>query len=533
MAVFASLLPVLALPSWVAVGIAVLLVYKFVIYPSFLSPLARIPAARWHARFLPFYSLYLKYTGTESRTTLKLHQRYGPVVRLGPNELTVNCYEGGIKTIYGGGFPKTDWYQNGFANYETENVFTVKGKEHGQIKRVFSHTLANSTILSSSSIRARAWRAIFDQLCPILRQSCKSRTPIDIHPLNYAYAMDTYTSFQLGDELATDFLTDADTREWYLNHSKTLLATQNFFWATEVPNLTNWLFKLGFQPIPFDAIESKLALEDFFIKKYDRAAQVLNGEETHSQDTSKRPTLFALAHARFGNIYKDSESPGRQPYPHRLQIASNLYDQSLAATENNGIALTYVHYELARRPEVQSALRTELLAAEPDLITADNTFGDPKAIESLRLLDAIVTETLRIHPPAGAALPRTTPGPGTSTIGGFEGIPPGVRVEARAWALHRNPDVFPEPEEWRPERWLGATPGQLTEMKRWFWAFGSGPRMCTGNHFAMLSIKLAIAAIYLHFSTSVVDAEGVDMEQEDAVVSRPKGDKLMLQFHEI
>lgn len=45
------------------------------------------------------------------------HQKYGSIVRLGPNELSVNCVDNGIKTIYGGGFEKSHWYTNLFLNY--------------------------------------------------------------------------------------------------------------------------------------------------------------------------------------------------------------------------------------------------------------------------------------------------------------------------------------------------------------------------------------------------------------------------------
>lgn len=48
----------------------------------------------------------------------ELHKRRGPILRIGPNELSVNCYEGGLRTIYAGGFEKHDFYLGRFKTYE-------------------------------------------------------------------------------------------------------------------------------------------------------------------------------------------------------------------------------------------------------------------------------------------------------------------------------------------------------------------------------------------------------------------------------
>lgn len=59
----------------------------------------------------------MRYRSREIRSIHDAHQRLGPVVRLAPKEVSVNCVEGGIKTIYTGGFEKHEWYQNLFFNY--------------------------------------------------------------------------------------------------------------------------------------------------------------------------------------------------------------------------------------------------------------------------------------------------------------------------------------------------------------------------------------------------------------------------------
>jgi hypothetical protein len=94
----------------------VTLIYKFVIYPAFISPLQQIPSAHWSAPFSSTWILWIRYTNRENREVHAAHLENGPVVRLGPNEISVNTVDGGLRTIYGGGFEKGDWYSI-FDNY--------------------------------------------------------------------------------------------------------------------------------------------------------------------------------------------------------------------------------------------------------------------------------------------------------------------------------------------------------------------------------------------------------------------------------
>ena len=114
----------------------------------------------------------------------------------------------------------------------------------------------------------------------------------------------------------------------------------------------------------------------------------------------------------------------------------------------------------------------------------------PKSIDNLPLLEAIVTETLRLHAPIPGIQPRVTPKPSCS-LAGYDNIPAGIRVNAQAYSLHRNPQVFPDPESWQPKRWLKEENSleELEERRRWFWAFGSGGRMCVGSNLALQGMR--------------------------------------------
>lgn len=102
--------------------------------------------------------------------------------------------------------------------------------------------------------------------------------------------------------------------------------------------------------------------------------------------------------------------------------------------------------------------------------------SSPKEIDALPLLYAVLNETLRRWNSVPGRQPRVSPFP-SCTLAGVENIPCGTVVSCSAYMLHRNEDVFPEPEMWRPDRWLDSTAEELVEMRHWFWAFGSGGRM--------------------------------------------------------
>ena len=101
------------------VGISLVLYffYRCLLHPALLSPLSKIPDAHWSSPFSSVWILWKRYDGAENKAIHAAHEKYGPIIRLGPNDISVNCVEGGIKTIYTGGFEKPDWYPNAFFNY--------------------------------------------------------------------------------------------------------------------------------------------------------------------------------------------------------------------------------------------------------------------------------------------------------------------------------------------------------------------------------------------------------------------------------
>lgn len=107
------------------VTIAVLLIAPFIaqlVYRYWLNPLRKIPAAHPLAHFTSLWINYVRWRSVENATLKHAHESLGPIVCLGPNEVSVNCVQGGIRDVYAGGFEKSNatesfnWYAF-FTNY--------------------------------------------------------------------------------------------------------------------------------------------------------------------------------------------------------------------------------------------------------------------------------------------------------------------------------------------------------------------------------------------------------------------------------
>jgi hypothetical protein len=110
-----SIMIFFSIPIFGLLGLFLLVVYKFIIYPTFLSPISNIPNAHWSAPVSPLWILWTRYKCRENRDVHTAHLHHGPVVRLGPNEIHVNDLAS-LRTVYAGGFEKGEWYSI-FDNY--------------------------------------------------------------------------------------------------------------------------------------------------------------------------------------------------------------------------------------------------------------------------------------------------------------------------------------------------------------------------------------------------------------------------------
>jgi hypothetical protein len=438
-----------------------ILVYSYIISPIFFSPLSPIPKAHFTSSISPVWIWWQRRNGkTGIRSIFTAHESYGSLVQLSPNELSVASLDG-IRQIYRGGFDKTSFYEY-FTSYGTPNlVSTIESKPHSIQKRKLSHVYSKSYVQNSKDLQTTTRVMLFERLFPILELAATRHVPYDAYGLNHAIGADFVSSYLFGLSNCTNFISDIETRDRICNS-----------------------YRIRTRGLP-GKDKATHEVEEFV------ASLCKDAQEFLEKGSGDRHSTRPVVHERLSSRLAETNQLENDKI-----VASEMFDHMVAAIESSRIILTYLQWELSQRPELQNAFRTELFGLSPAIIyppkqNAENeeiVMPDPKAIDSLPLLDAILKETLRLYSPSPAIQPRVTP-PGGTTIDGFR-IPGGITVGTAAYCLHMNERVFPNAAEFRPERWLKSEdPEMLKEMNHWFWAFGSGSRMCIANHFALNSMS--------------------------------------------
>jgi len=161
-----------------------------------------------------------------------------------------------------------------------------------------------------------------------------------------------------------------------------------------------------------------------------------------------------------------------------------------AGYDTTGQTMSFILYELAVNPEVQDALYDEIKDNSDD---SDEMSYE--TIQSLPYLDAIIQETLRKHPVAfllERVCSKEYKLPGHDIV-----IPKGGIVRALNVGICHDPEIFPSPDKFKPERFLKENKGDRNPYS--FMGFSIGPRNCIAMRFAMFEMKMCISSLVSNF----------------------------------
>ncbi|KAJ3521440.1 hypothetical protein NMY22_g12322 [Coprinellus aureogranulatus] len=165
-------------------------------------------------------------------------------------------------------------------------------------------------------------------------------------------------------------------------------------------------------------------------------------------------------------------------------------------------------------PQVKDRLKKQLIEAWPDV---DAPMPLEK-LEKIPYLSAVAHEALRFSHGVASILPRVLNEP--TEIGGVT-VPKGTIVHMGHTFVHRNPDIFPDPFTFRPERWLDK---ESSDLMNYVVAFSKGPRTCLGINLAWAELFLILGNVFRKVDLDIVDTKWEDLSEFEAyLLPKTKG----------
>ncbi|MCA9716850.1 MAG: cytochrome P450, partial [Myxococcales bacterium] len=176
----------------------------------------------------------------------------------------------------------------------------------------------------------------------------------------------------------------------------------------------------------------------------------------------------------------------------------------IAGHETTAVSLAWTLYALHRHPETLARARAEVDAVGDD--------ASPEALARLPYLGAVIDETLRRYPIIDVVFRRLLR---PATFAGYE-VPAGVILCPAIVLVHQDPNIYPDPERFDPERFLGKKPRPHEYLP-----FGGGNRRCIGAAFSLYESRLALATVLRELELELLDGELPAVRKN--IVLAPKG----------
>ncbi|KAH7233957.1 cytochrome P450 [Fusarium redolens] len=461
-----------------------------------------------HITVIVLYRLYFhplaKYPGVRQRLTYALT---GPTFRITPNSVLINTPTG-LKTIYNNkaNVKKTEYYRVYPRNIHAVTTWnSIDKTTHARKRRVMNHAFSDKALRSCEPFihsNIDRWIELLDQE---IREKKWSGS------LNMARWADHLVFDTLG-ELCFGKSFGMKEHDSELRHIPTLMTD---FMSTIHPiayspfaYLWAWLKPRGLDYLLAAIAPPALSKWQTFVEKCftERARLENEARGVCKLGTESRKDFFHyLFHAidpDTGKGYSNDELFGE---------SESLI---IAGSDTSAISLAASFFYLTRYPHVQDKLAKELKSTFPSV---DDIRGGA-ALYSCQYLRAFIDETMRMSPPVPADLARE-----------------GMKVSTASYCMHHNPDIYPEPFKFRPERWIvdendecGVSSASVCLAESAFMPFSTGPRGCVGKNLAYLEMSLALAKVVYHFEIRRDNSSNLGGGSPDAIKGRRTVDQYQL-----
>ncbi|KKK22291.1 hypothetical protein P175DRAFT_0500179 [Aspergillus ochraceoroseus IBT 24754] len=427
---------------------------------AYFSPLSRIPGP-WYARLTGLRLSWSVFANNRIHYVHKLHQDYGPIVRIGPQEVDVaDPALGREMHRMGSGFTKAPFYAL-LSPGPVDNIFNFRdAKLHAARRKLYARGF------TLQSLR-KEWEPTIREITKMTVQRIKHDAlngEAEIMGWWTLMANEVVCRLTFGGGAGTvakgvkePFVLMLERRMGDLAHLLKHFAPPGYYLGRMLAHV-----------IP--------QLHDVF----------------YSQEKMFAAGGGVVSRARA--VKRDGDDSGPSNLFNKALEAGSLTDTDiitdagallLAGSDPTAISLTFLLWCVLSRPQIQHEVEAEVAQLEGEITDA--------ACEGLPILNAVINESLRLYGAAPGCMPRSPP-PGGATLGGYF-LPADTVVVTQNWSLQRDPNIWENANSFDHTRWLRES-GMTEQAKIAFNPFGHGARQCLGIHLGRVEMRLATAIFF-------------------------------------
>ncbi|KAF3483151.1 cytochrome P450 CYP3/CYP5/CYP6/CYP9 [Arthroderma uncinatum] len=434
----------------------VLFIIVKTVYNLYFHPLRSYPGP-WLARASRWYYSYYVKIGRLPHKTKEWHDKYGPCVRIAPDELSYNTAEAWEDICGHRTGQRTESFEKDLTFFPpapngVDSIIVAKDDVHRRFRRLLSHPMSDKALSAQQEIIT----GYVGQLIEELRQRSNEQKG-DRKGVVDMVRWFNFTSFDILGDLAFGepfgCLRSGVMHPWIELIFTAIKAVMDMQIIRRVPGLFPLMMFIA------GLLQQNQHLQDQFMFCQKKARERLARETT-------RPDFMTY-------ILRATEEKGMT----QDEIEANAQILIMAGSETTASALSGTLFYLLKNPMAMAKLREELQATFQQ--EADITM---RSTQGLEYLNAVIQESMRVYPP----------------------VPWGYIVGVNQLAAMTSAQNFKDPNKFVPERWLGDE-RYKNDCKKAYQPFSYGPRNCLGKNLAYAEMRLVLTRLLWNFELELLE----------------------------
>ncbi|KAK1503060.1 cytochrome P450 3A9 [Colletotrichum tamarilloi] len=465
------------------------------------SPLRKLPGP-WYAPLTTLHLRYLFSTGTIWKLVERSHNKYGPIIRLGPRQVWISDKEAMKQILVKTDLPKVAMYAEISRDKFSPGLFgEIRQEPHRRLKRFLFPAFTVNYIDNLEMFFKSTVRDVLN----------KYQTQINEDAVHYAKKG---IEVDLMDDLhnvALDIMGECSFGKGFGQTNPNSLIEDGVdekIWKSIPRSIFDGLSKRYQASQSFTVYVKKFFRALGIDLQFDWPAEMITAIDAVVQ--RRKRTLEVERRDLLQHLIEEGKKPDTGTSMSVRDIVDQMAEILLAGSETTSGTIGCLFLELARNPDVRAKLFASLPSKgfNDEIVTSKSVRNE----EEYEYLEACIKENLRLHPIASEMGRRT--GNQWITLCGYD-LPPHTVVSASYRDLHRNEAFWPQAERFWPERWLSEDKrdGAPAPDMDAYYPFSRGKHSCIGINFAWAEMRMVATNLLQRFDVLEVPGQDIDFRQ--------------------